>query len=96
MYIGTYGAANREKISRVLDIALVQIEEGEVATEYEPYQAQTYTAHADGTVEGVKSIYPSMSFSTDTEGVNISVNYYKDIDKVFENLVTNIALTGGE
>lgn len=58
-------------------------------------ESTTYTANADGIVEGVKSRYPSMSFSTDTEDVIISVNYYKDIDKVLNNLAMNIALSGG-
>ena len=75
----------------------IQVEIGETATEYEPYIEPTeYTANADGTVEGIKSKYPSMSFTTDTEGVNISVEYYKDIDKVLQNLAINTALSGGE
>lgn len=74
----------------------VQIEQGTTATEYEPYIEPTvYTANADGTVEGVKSRYPSMSFSTDAEGVIINVNYYRDVDKVLNNLTTSIALSGG-
>ncbi len=64
---------------------------------YEPYVGHTeYTAKAAGTVENVKSVYPTTMMYTNTEGVNISVEYYKDIDKVLENLVTSIALSGGE
>lgn len=96
LYVGTYGKANRQKIGEVLDIALVQVEEGTVATEYEEYREQTYTSNADGVVEGVTSIYPSMTILTDTDGVGITTNYYKDIDKVFENLAINVALSGGE
>lgn len=95
MYVGTYGATNIQKIGEVLDIALVQVEEGTVATEYEEYREQTYISNADGIVEGVKSIYPSMNISADA-GITISAEYYKDIDKVLENLAINTALSGGE
>ncbi len=43
-----------------------------------------YISNADGKVEGVKSIYPTMSLSTDVEGIIISAEYYKDIDKALE------------
>ncbi len=66
-------------------ISNLQIEYGNTTTEYEPYKEPIkYTSSADGMVSGVKSIYPSMSFTTDTEGVNISVNYFKDIDKAVQ------------
>jgi hypothetical protein len=75
----------------------IQIEEGATATAIEEgTESIKYTANADGTVEGVKSIYPTMIIETDTEGVLISAQYYKDIDKVFENLAINVALSGGE
>lgn len=64
-------------------------------TEYEPYNPYTVTANADGTVEGLTSISPNMTLLTDTDGVTIDCNYYKDIDKAFNELTTNIALSGG-
>ena len=73
----------------------LQIEEGTVATEYEEYREQTYTSNTEGIVEGVKSIYPSMSISAEGS-VTISAEYYKDIDKVLQNLAINTALSGGE
>ena len=75
----------------------LQIEYGDTSSPYEPYIEPTeYTTNADGKVEGVKSKYPSMSFSTDTESVNINVNYYRDIDKVINNTAIAVALSGGE
>lgn len=41
---------------------------------YEPYTEKTYTANADGTVDGVTSISPTMNIIC--EGVDISVKYY--------------------
>ena len=40
-----------------------------------------HTSNADGKIEGIKSIYPTMVISTDAEGMIISTNYIKDIDK---------------
>lgn len=52
----------------------LQIEYGNVATPYKPYTETTYTANADGTVDGVTSISPVMNIIC--EGVNISAKYY--------------------
>ena len=73
------------------------IERGSTATDYEPYiEPVECTANADGTVEGVKSLYPNMTLIPDTDGVVISTEYIKDIDKAFEAVTTAVALTGGE
>lgn len=75
----------------------VQLELGSTATDYEPYNSKTdYTPNADGTVEGVTSLYPNTTLMTDTDGVIIDCNYYKDIDKAFNELTTSVALSGGE
>ena len=87
------------------------LEFGTTATEYTPYitdlngvkvsvysdenEMQTATAVADGTVTGLTSLSPNMTLITDTEGVNIECQYYRDIDTFINNLNTNIALTGG-
>lgn len=63
-----------EQIEQTLQEALVQIEVGIVSTPYEPYTEKTYTANADGTVEGITSILPVMSIICD--GVDISAKYY--------------------
>ena len=58
-----------------------QLELGETATDYEPYVEPTeYTPNADGTVNGVTSLYPNTTLMTDTEGVIITCEYNKDIN----------------
>ena len=77
----------------------IQIELGSTATEYEPYISSTdYTPTADGTVESVESLYPSTTLLTnDPYGkVYIDCEYYKDIDKTFNELTTSVALSGGD
>ena len=75
----------------------LQIEISPTATAYEHYTAKAdYAPSSDGTVEGVTSLYPNMTLMTDTDGVIIDCNYYKDIDKAFNELSSAIALSGGE
>lgn len=57
-----------------LDLSIMQIEISPVKTDYEPYTEKTYTANADGTVDGVTSISPTMNIICD--GVDISAKYY--------------------
>ena len=74
-----------------------QLEIGTTATEYEPYSTPIeYTPTADGKVNGVTSLYPNTTLTTDTDGVIIDCEYYKDIDKAFNELTSAIALSGGE
>lgn len=64
----------------------MQLEVGTDATEYEAYKGQdTYTPIADGTVKGVKSIYPSMTIFTDNDGVLINCEYNADTKKYIDN-----------
>lgn len=74
----------------------IQLEVGTAATPYEPYiQPTSYPIAADGTVEGVTSIYPNMTIATDTDGVIIEANCYQDGKKVKENLIDMILSLGG-
>ena len=61
----------------------IQLEKGLNITSYEPYNGQTVTANADGTVEGLTSLYPNTTLMTDTNGVIIDCEYltksYTDI-----------------
>ncbi len=60
----------------------VMLEPGTSATEYEPYVEPTEcVVNADGTAN-VPSVYPTTKLYTDTEGVTITAEYNKDINKV--------------
>ena len=64
-----------------------QLEIGATATEYEPYITPTeYIPTADGTVNGITSLYPNTTLTTDTEGVIINCKYNRDINKAFAAL----------
>lgn len=63
---------------------VLQVEEGDTATEYEPYTCETYTPNADGTVEGVTSLYPNTTLLTDA-GAVIECEYNKDTNKAIKN-----------
>ncbi len=68
-------------------ITNIQIELGTTPTEYEPYIEPTiYDVSADGTVEGVNTIYPNTTLYTDTQGAVIDVEYNRDINKAFAEL----------
>ena len=77
-----------------VDIDTFQLEKG-TGTEYEPYTETIYTANADGTVEGVKSISPNMTLIPNNNAVTVECEYLRDIDLYIDNLITNVALTGG-
>ena len=73
-----------------------QLELGTTATDYEPYKEYTeYTPTADGTVNGVKSLYPTTMLMTDTEGTIIEAEYNRDINKAFAELQQAILSLGG-
>lgn len=73
-----------------------QIEIGEAITDYEPYiKPIQYTPNADGTVDGVVSISPSMTLQTDTDGVTVEAEYNKDTNKIIEKLTQAIISLGG-
>ena len=62
---------------------------------YEPFiEPTTYTPNADGTVEGVTSLYPSMTLMTDS-GVIIDAEYNRDINKAFAELQNAVINMGG-
>ena len=54
-----------------------------------------YTPTADGTVNGVTSLYPNTTLMTDTEGVLINCEYNRDINKAFAELQQAIISLGG-
>ena len=69
-----------------------QLEIGATATEYEPFITPTeYIPTADGNVNGVTSLCPNTTLTTDTEGVIINCKYNRDINKAFAALEAAIA-----
>ena len=54
-----------------------------------------YTPTADGTVNGITSLYPSTTLTTDTECVLIDCEYNRDINKAFAELQQAIISLGG-
>ena len=63
---------------------------------FEPYrEPTTYPISADGTVEGVTSIYPTTTLTSDTEGIVLDVEYNRDINKAFAELTNAIISLGG-
>lgn len=74
----------------------VQLELGATATEYELYKTPTeFTPAADGTVTGVKSLYPTTTLITNTSGVIIDAEYNRDINKAFAEMQQAILSMGG-
>lgn len=70
----------------------IQIEQSTAISEYEPYiEPATYTVNGDGTVKGVTSVYPSMTLFSDTDGVELSVEYNRDINKAIAEIQQVIA-----
>lgn len=68
-----------------------QIEIGTTVTEYEPFKEPTeYIADENGIVKGVTSVYPTTTLIADN-GVSISAEYNRDINKAFAELMQAIA-----
>lgn len=88
-------AANIQEAEE-LTFTNIQLELGTTKTDYEPYkECAEYTPTADGTVEGVTSLYPNTTLMTDTEGVIIDCEYNRDINKAFAELQQAIISLGG-
>lgn len=65
----------------------IQLEIGSGVTGFEPFKGFTeYTPDTDGTVNNVKSLYPSTILFTQNSGVIISCKYNRDINKAFAAL----------
>lgn len=66
----------------------MQVEVSEAATDFEEYkESATYTPNADGTVEGVTSISPTMTLLSDTENTVIECEYARDVGAVLTELI---------
>ena len=82
-------AAAQYQIENYIDTDTFLFEVSDKATEYTPYiEPQTVTANADGTVEGLTSLYPNTTLMTDTEGVLIDCEYLtKNYKYVLDNRI---------
>ena len=100
----TYGSATTYKQMSIINkgcsliISNMKLEVGSDAenTKYTPFVSSAeYTPAADGTVEGVKSLYPTTTLIPDTEGLILEADYNRDINKAFAELQQAIISTGG-
>lgn len=75
----SFGVSNTANLSKIFsNDRRFQLELGTTATEYEPYKEPIiYTANADGTVEGVKSISPNMTLIPNSNAVTVECEYCK-------------------
>ena len=74
----------------------IMLNPGTTALPYELYITPTeYAINADGTVEGVTSLYPTTTLYADTAGVLINAEYNRDINKAFAELMEKIEKIGG-
>lgn len=80
--------------SEILDS--IQVETGDTATDFEPFTKQTAVAGENGTVEGLTSLYPSMTLFTDTDNTAIDLEYNRDINKAFAGLYEQISAATAE
>ena len=72
------------------------LEVGGKLTDFEERRtAVAYTPAVDGTVTGVTSISPDMTFLSDTDGIIINAEYNRDINKAFAELQQAILSMGG-
>lgn len=95
--ISFYGYTTTEALGEdYIKISNPMVELG-TATEYEPYkEPQTVTANAEGIVEGLTSLAPTMTLIPNSNEVIIEMEYFRDIDLALENQIIEIAMSGGE
>lgn len=72
IYIASYAWMNA-----YLDLSVSCLYEGTTALPYEPYNGQTLTPKADGTVEGMTSVSPYMNIFTDNVEATLEATYRK-------------------
>lgn len=97
VYIGIYIPSGKSLYSKaVYPTVCVASPDATSEPTYEPYIAPTeYIPTADGTVDGVMSIAPNTTLTTDNDDVIIDVEYNRDINKAFAELQEAIISLGG-
>lgn len=108
IYFGAVGgvAPNVNTVRTQFEKAMLQIEQGSTATEYEPYHKETFISNPTDEngitiIQNFKPMKgipkPGISIIPNNESLTISsVEYIKDIDKAYNELINQIALSGGE
>lgn len=69
----------------------VQLELADAPTNYTPYIGKTYTPNTDGTVDGIKSVTPTMILTPNASDVSIECEYNRDINGVIATYDNTIA-----
>lgn len=81
----TYARAiSNEDISGII---YPMLEIGSEATDYEAYSATTHSVNADGTVNGITSLSPTISIISDTDDVVIVCEYNRDSNEVLKEVL---------
>lgn len=74
----------------------IQVEYGDNQTDYEEYNEEIYYVSEDGVVGGIYNSPPIMNLISSPYGVIMDCVYLRDIDTYIDNLIINIAMTGGQ
>ena len=86
-----YSNATANALSTECVFTNIMVEAGDTATNFEEYKGgETYTPNADGTVEGITSLSPSMTLLTDTANTVINCEYNRDINAVIADIYSKI------
>lgn len=81
--------------AEAVTIANAQLELGDVATAYEPYNGATAMPDESGVVTGLPSLAPTMTLLTDKAGVTIECTYNRDTNAVVAEILAKIAALSG-
>ena len=81
---------------KLFDGYKIMLNVGSEALPYEPYiEPTSYTPNADGTVDGLRSVYPNTTLVPSEQGVLVECEYNRDLNKAFEEVVNAIIALGG-
>ena len=100
-----FGINRPTTIGKEYNVAFnIMLVEGTEATEYSPYidvstvevdrNGESFSVAADGTVNGLTSVSPSMTVSTDDINAIVEIEYNRDSNKVFAELYKYIEQGG--
>lgn len=73
----------------LIEVDTLQVEIGNVATEYETYTEESCKPSADGTAK-ILSVSPTMTLFTDTDGANIGIEYNQNINNALDRVISEL------